>query len=98
LPAQVPAGLSWAYDSYGIMLLEEKKYEEAITFESKAVELDPKDDVAQYNLALIYLKLKRKDDVNAAREKLSQLGSSLVGRLDDQIAQSHINDDPKKRK
>jgi predicted Zn-dependent protease len=98
MPAQVPAGLSWAYNSYGIMLLEEKKYEEALTFQSKALELDPKDDHAQYNIALTYLKLKRKDDVNSSREKLSQMGSPLLSQLDEQIEQSHINVDPKKRK
>jgi tetratricopeptide (TPR) repeat protein len=80
------------------MLLEEKKYEEALTFQSKALELDPKDDHAQYNLALTYLKLKRKDEVNACREKLSEMGSPLLGQLDEQIEQSHINAEPKKRK
>ena len=41
----------------------------------KAIELDPTDATAEYNLALTYLKLKRKDEVLAARDKLGQMNA-----------------------
>jgi hypothetical protein len=39
------------------------------------------------------LKLKRKDDVNGARERLSHMSSpELVSALDEQIQRSRINE------
>ena len=92
MPAQPPARISWAYNSFGLLLLSQGKFEEALTNQLKAVELNPADSTAVYNLALTYLKLKRKDDVNATREKLSQMGPpDLVASLDEQIQRSRIN-------
>ena len=57
------------------------------------MDLNPTDATAVYNLALTYLKLKRKDDVNAARGKLSQMTSpELLSSLDEQIQRSRINE------
>jgi hypothetical protein len=54
--------------------------------------LNPADATAVYNLALTYLKLKRKDDVNATRETLSRMQSpELLSSLDEQIQRSRIN-------
>jgi tetratricopeptide (TPR) repeat protein len=92
MPAKPPARLSWAYNSLGLLLLSEGKYEEALASQLKAVDLNPADATAVYNLALTYLKLKRKEDVNAAREKLSQMNSpELLASLDEQIRKSRIN-------
>ena len=92
MPAKPPARISWAYNSFGLLLLSQGKFEEALTNQLKAVELNPADSTAVYNLALTYLKLKRKDDVNATREKLSQMGPpDLVASLDEQIQRSRIN-------
>lgn len=76
-----------------MLLLSEGKYEEALENQLKAVDLNPADATAEYNLALTYLKLKRKDEVNGAREKLSRMGSpELLSSLDEQIQRSRINE------
>ena len=87
MPVEVPAHFSWAYNSFGIMLFSEKRYEDAVSFQVKAVELAPKDDQALYNLALTYLQLGRQEDLAAAREKLRQMGSPLVESLEKYIEQ-----------
>ena len=92
-PAQPPPRLSWAYNSLGLLLLSEGKYEEALASQLKALELNPADANAEYNLALTYLKLKRKDEVNAARTKLSQMAApDLLSSLDETIQRSRINE------
>jgi predicted Zn-dependent protease len=97
MPATPPPRLSWAYNSLGLLLLSEGKYDEALASQWKAVQLNPADATAVYNLALTYLKLKRKDDVNAVRDKLSQMASpELLTSLDDQIQRSRINEPVKK--
>lgn len=93
MPPKPPARMSWAYNSLGLLLLSEGKYEEALENQLKAVDLNPADATAEYNLALTYLKLKRKDEVNGAREKLSRMGSpELLSSLDEQIQRSRINE------
>jgi tetratricopeptide (TPR) repeat protein len=96
VPPNPPSRISWAYNSMGLLLLSLGKFDEALTYQLKAIELNPADSTAVYNLALTYLKLKQKDDVNATRDKLSQMGpADLVASLDDQIKKSHINDKKK---
>jgi tetratricopeptide (TPR) repeat protein len=93
MPAKPPARMSWAYNSLGLLQLSEGNYEQALASQLKAVELNPADATAEYNLALVYLKLKRKDDVNGARERLSHMSSpELVSALDEQIQRSRINE------
>lgn len=93
MPAKVPPQYSWAYSSFGLLLFSEGKFEEALVNQLKALDLNPADANAQYNVALTYLKLKRKDDVNGAREKLSQMNApELLVSLDDQIQRSRINE------
>ena len=92
MPAKPPARMSWAYNSLGLLLLSEGRYEEALESQLKAVGLNPTDATAVYNLALTYIKLKRKEEVNATREKLSQMASpELLSSLDEQIQRSRIN-------
>jgi Flp pilus assembly protein TadD len=75
-----------------MLQLSQGKYEEALANQLKAVDLNPADATAVYNLALTYLKLKRKDDVNATRETLSRMQSpELLSSLDEQIQRSRIN-------
>jgi len=93
MPPNPPARMSWAYNSLGLLLLSEGQYEDALASQLKAVALNPADATAVYNLALTYLKLKRKDEVNDARQKLSQMNSpELVSSLDEQIQRSRINE------
>ncbi len=92
MPAKPPARMSWAYISVGVLWQNEGKYEEAIAAYLKAVDVNPEDSSAVYNLALVYLKLKRKDEVNITREKLSQMNTpDLLAELDDRIQRSKIN-------
>ena len=92
MPAKPPARMSWAYTSLGLLLFSEGNYEEALSIQLKAVELNPTDANAEYNLALTYLKVKRRDEVNAARTKLSQMSApELVSTLDEAIQRSRIN-------
>ena len=92
MPPKPPARMSWAYNSLGLLLLSQGKYEDALANQLKALELNPSDSTAVYNLALTYLKLKRKDEVLAAREKLSQMSApELLTSLDEQLQKSKIN-------
>jgi tetratricopeptide (TPR) repeat protein len=92
MPAKPPARMSWAFNSLGLLLLSQGKYEDALDNQLKAVEMNPSDATAVYNLALTYLKLKRREEVNATRAKLSQMNSpDLVHSLDEQIQKSRIN-------
>jgi tetratricopeptide (TPR) repeat protein len=85
LPPKVPDTLSWAYNSFGLMLFQQAKYDEAIHYQQKAVELNPLDDQAYYNLALSYIKAGRQDEVIAVREKLNSMGSKLADSLNQQL-------------
>jgi tetratricopeptide (TPR) repeat protein len=92
MPAKPPARMSWAFNSLGLLLLSQGKYEDALDNQIKAVELNPADATAVYNLALTYLKLKRREEVNATRDKLSHMNSpELLTALDGQIQKSRIN-------
>jgi tetratricopeptide (TPR) repeat protein len=86
MPPKPPAAMSWAYNSFGLLLLSQGKYEDALANQLKAVELNPTDATAVYNLALTYLKLKRKDEVIATRDKLAQMNApELLKSLNEQI-------------
>jgi tetratricopeptide (TPR) repeat protein len=96
IPPKPPARMSWAYNSVGMLLFSEANFEDALAYQAKAVELNPNDANAQYNLALTYLKLKRKEEVNLARTKLSTMGApELVAALDEAIQRSRINEGKK---
>jgi tetratricopeptide (TPR) repeat protein len=91
MPPKPPARMSWAYNSLGLLLLSQGKYEDARDNQLKAMELNPNDATAVYNLALTYLKLKRKDEVMGARDKLSQMGApELLTSLDEQIQKAKL--------
>jgi tetratricopeptide (TPR) repeat protein len=86
MPPKPPAGLSWAYNSFGLLLLSQGKYEDALANQLKAVELNPADATAVYNLALTYLKLKRREEAMATRDKLAQMNApELLKSLNEQI-------------
>ena len=84
LPPDPRPDLAWAYSSYGAMLFQDKP-EDAVPFQTKAVELNPKDDHALYDLAITYLHLRKREDLTATREKLVQMASPLVATLDDEV-------------
>jgi len=91
MPLKPPARMSWAYNSLGLLLLSQGKYEDALANQLKAVELNPADATAVYNLALTYLKLKRKEEVLAARDKLSQMNApELLTSLEEQIQKARL--------
>jgi tetratricopeptide (TPR) repeat protein len=91
MPPKPQARMSWAYNSFGLLLLSQGKYEDALANQLKAIELNPTDSTAVYNLALTYLKLRRKEDVVSTREKLSQMNApDLLKSLDEQMQKAHI--------
>jgi tetratricopeptide (TPR) repeat protein len=91
MPPKPQARMSWAYNSLGLLLLSQGKYEDALANQLKALELNPADTTAVYNLALTYLKLRRKEEVVATREKLSQMNApELLKSLDEQMQKARI--------
>jgi tetratricopeptide (TPR) repeat protein len=82
LPANVPPNFSWAFNSYGLLLFAEKKYTDALPYQERAVQLNPKDEEANYNLALTYLKMGRKDELLGILDTLRGLQSALATNLE----------------
>jgi len=83
--------MSWAYNSLGLLLLSQGKYEDALANQLKAVELNPTDATAVYNLALTYLKLRRKEEAIATRDKLAQMNApDLLKSLESQMQKAHL--------
>jgi tetratricopeptide (TPR) repeat protein len=77
--------LSWAYNSYALMLWDENNFDDAYVYLTQAVQLNSKDDYSIYNLALTCLKLGRSDELNAARAKLEAMNSPKLSDLDKDI-------------
>jgi tetratricopeptide (TPR) repeat protein len=91
MPPNPPARMSWAYNSLGLLLLSQGKYEDALANQLKAVELNPTDATAVYNLALTYLKLRRKEEAIATRDKLAQMNApDLLKSLESQMQKAHL--------
>jgi tetratricopeptide (TPR) repeat protein len=84
VPTQVPAHLSWAYSDFGKMLLQEGKFQDALTYQLKAVEMSPNDDDALMTLGLIYFQLNKDEELKAVREKLTQMSSPLLPAFEEQ--------------
>ena len=85
LPTPIPPRLSWAYISYGALLWEEGRQDEALLYQKQATQLNPDDEVAQYNFALMCLRLGKDEDLTAAQEKLRSLNSTFAADLDEQV-------------
>ena len=91
MPPNPPARMSWAYNSLGLLLLSQGKYEDALANQLKAVELNPADATAVYNLALTYLKLRRKEEAIATRDKLAQMSApELLKSLEEQMQKARL--------
>jgi len=68
-----------AHMVYGIVLMQHKRYQEALEPLLKAIELDPQLSEAHYNLGLLYLELN-KPDLALKHAKISyELGYPLPG-------------------
>ena len=91
MPPNPPPRMSWAYNSLGLLLLSQGKYEDALSNQLKAVELNPTDATAVYNLALTYLKLRRKEEVIATRDKLAAMNApELLKSLEEQMQKAKL--------
>ena len=93
----VPARLSWAYNSYGFMMLSEMNYDEAYTYLTQAVNLNTVDESSLFNFGLTCLELGRIEELNLTHSKLQAVNSSYLPKLDDAIAQK-AKDAGKKKK
>jgi predicted Zn-dependent protease len=81
----VPPRLAWAYSSYGAVLWEDGRLDEAMLYQKQATQLSPDDEVSQYNFALMCLKQGKEEDLAAAQEKLRALNSKFSAELDEQV-------------
>jgi tetratricopeptide (TPR) repeat protein len=81
----VKEDLSWAYNSYALMLWDENDFDNAYVYLTQAVQLNPKDDYSLYNLGLTCLQLGKSDELNAARAKLEAMNSPKLADLDKDI-------------
>ena len=81
----VPARLSWAYNSYGYMMLSEMNYDEAYTYLTQAVNLNTVDESSLFNFALTCLQLGRTEELNLTRSKLQAVNSPFLSQLDQEI-------------
>jgi len=81
----VPSRLSWAYNSYGYMLLSEMKYDEAYVYLTQAVQLNTVDELSLLNFALTCLELGRTEELNSTRIKLETMNSRYLPQLDQEI-------------
>lgn len=81
----VKEDLSWAYNSYALMLWDENDFDNAYVYLTQAVQLNPRDDYSIYNLALTCLQLGKSDELNAARAKLVAMNSPKLADLDKDI-------------
>ena len=73
-------------------LVEKQQFREALTAFQEVVKLDPKDDEAYYQLALLHLRLGKPEDVDLAYQALLKVvtlkGSRIDARL--QLAQLYL--------
>jgi predicted Zn-dependent protease len=90
LPAEIPRSYSWAFNSYGLLLFQQNAYADALNYQEKAVQLDPNDEEANYNLALTYLKVGKRDELLNVLEHLRSLQSSLVKDLEQVLDRSGV--------
>ena len=82
LPSDASASYSWAYNSFGLLLFQEKNYNDALYYQQKAVQLNPADDEANFNLALTDLKIGNRDELLKVLQHLRDLQSSLATNLE----------------
>ena len=72
-------------DSYGVLLYNENKFEEAYPYETQAVQLNPNDEASQLNFALLCLELGKMEELISTRAKLVAMNSTQVTALDQEI-------------
>jgi len=70
----------------GWVLLQAKKYAEAVDVYEKAARISPRDANAHYYLALAYLGAGKRDRARAEEEKLQQLDPDLAKQLATELA------------
>jgi tetratricopeptide (TPR) repeat protein len=76
---ELPADSAVLRVQIGNGFLEEGKYERAVAEYKRAIAVDPKHDVAWYNLACAYARLKKTDEAVDALKKAFEVGYDDVG-------------------
>ena len=73
-------------------LVEKQQFREALTAYQEVVKLDPKDDEAYYQLALLHLRLGKPEDVDPAYQALLKVVTLKGSRIDAhlQLAQLYL--------
>lgn len=85
MPTPVPAKFAWAYTSYAKFLEGQGNLDDALVSQMRAVEVDPNNENAQYNLGVIYLKRRQFEDAEQVLGKLKAMNSDLAVLLEDDV-------------
>ena len=90
VPNPVPARLAWAYTSYAMMYDTQGNLPEAVAQAVKATQVDPNDDMAQYSLALMYIKAKNAEGVDQIVSRLETRDPDRAAQLVEYARRYHL--------
>ncbi len=90
MPNPIPPRFAWAYTSYANLFFAQGQYEDALTEQLEATQLNPNDPQAQLTLGFIYLKLKRRDEVAEVDAKLKENDPKLASQLEEVARRSGL--------
>ncbi len=71
-------------------LVEKRQFREALIAYHQVVKLNPKDDEAYYQLALLHLRLRKPDDIRLAHRALLKVVMLKVSRVDAHLQLAHL--------
>jgi predicted Zn-dependent protease len=91
MPNPIPPRLAWAYTSYANFFFSQGQFEEALTEQLQATQLNPGDSDAQLTLGLIYLKLGKRDEAAEVLAKLEESDPKLASQLQELARRSGIH-------
>jgi tetratricopeptide (TPR) repeat protein len=85
MPTPVPPNLAWAYSGYTSFLFSQGDFENALTSQLRAAELNPNDESTQYYLGLAYVKLGRAEEAAQVVGKLQAMNSDQAEKLQEEL-------------
>jgi tetratricopeptide (TPR) repeat protein len=91
MPNPVPPRYAWAYSTYANFFFSQGQFEEALTEQLQATQLNPNDGEAQLRLGLIYLSLRKRDEAAEVLAKLEETDPKLASQLQEQARRSGLH-------
>lgn len=85
MPTPAPPGLAWAYSAYTSFLFSQGDFENALTSQQRAAELNPNDESTQYYLGIAYVKLGRAEEAAQVVGKLQAMNSDQAEKLQEEL-------------